>query len=108
GELFRKLSYIGVPPYYVFICRPTLGNETYSVPVEKAYRIFEEARSKGSGLAKRARLVMSHESGKIEVVGLDRDQVYFKYTRAANPKNSSKFLAFNRNPQAQWFDDYEE
>ena len=26
AELFNRLSFIGVPPYYVFLCRPTLGN----------------------------------------------------------------------------------
>ena len=63
ADLFSKLSFIGVPPYYVFLCRPTLGNETYSVPVERGYEIFEKSRTLCSGLAKRARLVMSHESG---------------------------------------------
>ena len=107
-ELFSKLSYIGVPPYYVFLCRPTLGNETYSVPVEKGYEIFEKARIRCSGLAKRARLVMSHESGKIEVIGMTQEQIFFKYLRAANPDNNARFLAFYRNTEADWFDDYKE
>ncbi len=108
GDLFRKLSFIGVPPYYVFLCRPTLGNGAYSVPVEEGYKIFEHARTRGSGLAKRARLVMSHESGKIEVVGMTPTQIFFKYNRAADEENFSRFLVFNRNPEAFWFDDYEE
>ena len=108
AELFSKLSFIGVPPYYVFLCRPTLGNEAYSVPVEKGYEIFEKSRIRCSGLAKRARLVMSHESGKIEVVGMTDDQIFFKYARAANSKDNARFLAFYRNPDANWFDDYEE
>jgi KamA family protein len=70
SELFNKLSYIGVPPYYVFQCRPTLGNRIYSTPVEQSYEVFEQARMMSSGLAKRARLVMSHTTGKIEVIGL--------------------------------------
>ena len=108
AELFSKLSFIGVPPYYVFLCRPTLGNEAYSVPVEKGYEIFEKSRIRCSGLAKRARLVMSHESGKIEVVGMTDDQIFFKYARAANSEDNARFLAFFRNPDANWFDDYEE
>ena len=108
AELFSKLSFIGVPPYYVFLCRPTLGNEAYSVPVEKGYEIFEKSRIRCSGLAKRARLVMSHESGKIEVVGMTDDQIFFKYARAANSEDNARFLAFYRNPNANWFDDYEE
>jgi KamA family protein len=108
AELFSKLSFMGVPPYYVFLCRPTLGNETYSIPVEKGYEIFEKARIRCSGLAKRARLVMSHESGKIEVVGMTQDQIFFKYARAANSEDNARFLAFYRNPDAAWFDDYKE
>jgi len=108
AELFSKLSYIGVPPYYVFLCRPTLGNETYSVPVERGYEIFEKSRTLCSGLAKRARLVMSHESGKIEVVGMTEDQIFFKFLRAADKINDARFMAFFRNPEACWFDDYQE
>jgi lysine 2,3-aminomutase len=108
ADLFTKLSYIGVPPYYVFLCRPTLGNETYSVPVERGYELFEQSRTLCSGLAKRARLVMSHESGKIEVLGMTEDQILFKYLRAADKENNARLLTFFRNPEACWFDDYKE
>jgi KamA family protein len=108
GELFNKLSYIGVPPYYVFQCRPTLGNKMFSVPIEEGFEIFEQARMLGSGLAKRARFVMSHATGKIEVVGMTEEYVYMRYHRAANPAEKARFLVLRRNPDAYWFDDYEE
>ncbi len=108
GELFNRLSYIGVPPYYVFQCRPTLGNKMFSVPVEEGFEIFEQARMQGSGLAKRARYVMSHATGKIEVVGLTEELIFMRYHRAANPEEKARFLVLRRNPQAHWFDDYEE
>ena len=108
AELFNRLSFIGVPPYYVFLCRPTLGNEPFAIPVEDGYEIFEAARNKCSGLAKRARLVMSHETGKVEMVGMSDGQVFFKYNRSANVENDGKLLVFESNPGAYWFDDYEE
>jgi len=108
AKLFEKLSFIGVPPYYVFLCRPTLGNEPYFVPVERGYQLFELARTKCSGLGKRARLVMSHKTGKVEVVGMTETQIFFKYIRAVEAENFQKFLVFQRNPEAYWFDDYEE
>ena len=108
AELFNRLSFIGVPPYYVFLCRPTLGNEPFAIPVEDGYEIFETARNKCSGLAKRARLVMSHETGKVEMAGMSDGQVFFKYNRSADTENNGKFLAFDSNPGAYWFDDYEE
>ena len=108
AELFNRLSFIGVPPYYVFLCRPTLGNEPFAIPIEEGYEVFEQARSRCSGLAKRARLVMSHETGKIEMVGISKGQVFLKYNRSADVENDAKFLVFNSNPDAYWFDDYEE
>jgi lysine 2,3-aminomutase len=108
AELFRKCSFAGVPPYYVFQCRPTLGNKTYSLPLERAYEIFETAKMKCSGLAKRARLCMSHETGKIEIVGMTYKHVMFKYHRAADPELSGSFYVCKRNPDGHWFDDYTE
>lgn len=106
SELLNELSYLGVPPYYVFQCRPTEGNESYSVPLERAFGIFQESMERASGLAKRARFSMSHVTGKIEVLGLTEDRILFKYHRAADPKRAGKILMFRRNPEAHWFDDY--
>ena len=108
AEMFNKLSYIGVPPYYVFQCRPTLGNRIYVTPIEEAFEIFETARTRCSGLAKRARFVMSHATGKIEVVGLTGRYIYFKYLRSPIEDNDAKFMVYKRDPDAYWFDDYKE
>ncbi|GIS85030.1 MAG: hypothetical protein CM1200mP16_13300 [Nitrospina sp.] len=66
ADLFSKLSFIGVPPYYVFLCRPTLGNETYSVPIEKGYEIFEKARIRCSGLPKELALLCRMNQEKLK------------------------------------------
>ncbi len=108
AELLAKLSFIGAVPYYIFQCRPALGNKAYTVPIEQGYDIIEQAKSLISGLAKRVRFVMSHSTGKIEVVGKTEDFVYFKYHRAANDLESGRFLALLSNPNACWLDDYAE
>lgn len=108
ATLFERLSYMGVPPYYVFQCRPTLGNRPYSVPVELAYDIFTQAQSRCSGLAGRARFVMSHTSGKIEIVGKSDGHVYMRYHRSPNAAVNGRFMVFKSNPAAHWFDDYDE
>lgn len=108
ADLFAELSFIGIPPYYVFQCRPASGNKGYAVPIEEGYQIFEQAKARVSGLAKRARFVMSHISGKIEIIGLTDNRVYFKYHRAADDSDSSSFMVLNSNPDAYWFDDYDE
>jgi len=108
AELFQNLTAIGVAPYYIFQCRPSRGNRSYAVPVEEGYQIFEKAKSFVSGLAKRARFVMSHQSGKIEIVGLSEENIYLKYHRAYRQSDSGKFMVMKRNPQAFWLDDYDD
>ncbi|HEY6804845.1 MAG TPA: KamA family radical SAM protein [Pyrinomonadaceae bacterium] len=106
AELFGRLSFNGVVPYYLFICRPTSGNEPYMVPVEKALEIFEEARRQLAGLAKQARLCMSHRTGKVEVVGKMENKIVFRYHRAPNPLDCGRVMVFDSDPNAGWFDDY--
>lgn len=108
AELLAKLSFVGVVPYYVFQCRPALGNKAYTVPIEAGYEIVEQAKARVSGLAKRCRFVMSHSSGKVEIVGKTDEYVYFKYHRAAEDANSGRFITFRSNPSACWLDDYNE
>ncbi|GBD94075.1 L-lysine 2,3-aminomutase [bacterium BMS3Abin05] len=108
AESMNQLSYIGVPPYYFFQGRPTLGNKPFAVPVEESLEIFNKAKMKCSGLAKRAHLVMSHFTGKIEIVGKTNGYTYFHYHRAANPEDKGRFFVFRSNPNAYWFDDYTE
>jgi KamA family protein len=108
GELLNKLSYIGAIPYYIFQCRPALGNKAYTVPIEEGYEIVEQTKSMVSGLAKRVRYAMSHATGKIEILGKTKGFVYFKYHRAADDANSGRFMVFKSNPDACWLDDYDE
>jgi lysine 2,3-aminomutase len=108
SDLMAKLSFIGDVPYYIFQCRPALGNKMFTVPIEEGYEIVEKAKAMVSGLAKRCRFVMSHSTGKIEIIGKTQDLVYFKYHRAATDEDSGRFLIFKSNPRACWFDDYDE
>ena len=107
-ELLEELSFMGVPPYYVFQCRPTAGNKTYSTKIEETIDLVESVRAKVSGLAARVRYVMSHETGKIEILGKTSELIFFRYHRAADPENAGKFMVYKRNPDAHWFDDYKE
>jgi L-lysine 2,3-aminomutase len=78
------------------------------VPIEEGYRIVEEAKAKVSGLAKRMRFVMSHSTGKIEIVAVTEDKTVFKYHRAADDADSGKVMIYKNNPRACGRDDYEE
>lgn len=105
AELMRKLSYIGVPPYYFFQCRPTEGNLSFEPSLVESFRALEKAKKQVSGLARRARLAMSHESGKIEMVGLTKDHIYLRYHRARRQENDGRFMVYHRDDEAYWLDD---
>jgi KamA family protein len=105
GELFRKLSWIGCPPYYLFQGRPTAGNAPYRVPIVQGWAVFQEAKHMGSGLARRARYVMSHESGKIEIMAVDENYIYLRNHRAKDPALRGRFMIYRRDDEAYWLDD---
>lgn len=105
AELFRVLNFVGVAPYYLFQGRPTEGNRAFDLPLVRSYEVFEGAKARVSGLGKRARLVMSHASGKIEVVGVDARHIYLRYHRAKDPRDEGRFMVFERDDSACWLDE---
>lgn len=107
AELFKILAYIGCPPYYLFQARPTAGNEPYVVPIVRGWQIFSEALRHGPGLARRARFVMSHETGKIEITGVDDNYIYMRYHRAKKRESIGRFMVYHRDDDACWLDQLE-
>ena len=107
AALYRRLSFIGCPSYYLFQGRPTAGNRPYEVPIVRGFEIFSQAHQQGSGLARRARFVMSHETGKIEVLAIDDRHMYMRYHRAKDAALRGQFMVFKRNDEAGWLDELE-
>ncbi len=111
AELLNKLVSIGVNPYYVFQCRPVKRvKHHFQIPLYKGYMIVEDAKKMLNGHSKRFRYVMSHRTGKIEIVGVmdneNKDtEMYFKYHQAKDPKNIGKFFKRKLNKSAGWLDD---
>ena len=104
-ELFEELSFLGIAPYYVFVNRPTIGNKPFCLPITEAYKIFTNATRGLSGIARRAKLVMSHASGKIQVAGLTDRHIFLRYNRARDVNNEYNMMVFQRDDKALWFDD---
>lgn len=104
GSMFRELSFLDCPQYYVFQGRPTAGNEPYEVPILQGLDLFQEANRHVSGLAKRARFAMSHKTGKIEIVGADDRFLYMRYHRAHKKEDFGKMVVALRNEEAYWLD----
>lgn len=108
GELLDELSWAGVAPYYFFQNRPVAGNFDFVVPFEKGVQIVEEAKARTSGLGKRVRYVMSHSSGKIEILAVENGKIYLKYHQARNPEDYGRFMVYDCPKDAAWFDDLPE
>jgi len=93
-----------VTPYYFFINRPVAGNRDFVLPLERVYRLVEEAKARTSGLGKRVRLAMSHTSGKIEILAIEDGKAYLKYHQSRDGEYG-KFMVLDCPPDAAWFDD---
>lgn len=104
-KLFRELAAAGAPQYYLFQGRPTAGNLPYRVPIVRGWEIFQEAMRGVSGLAKRARFVMSHDAGKVEVLAVTGSQILVRYHRAKDPADRGRIVAYRRDDDAAWLDE---
>ncbi|MBW1644503.1 MAG: KamA family radical SAM protein, partial [Deltaproteobacteria bacterium] len=83
SELMHKLLRMGINPYYVFQCRPVKRvKKHFQIPLVQAVEIVEKARSYLDGHGKRFRFIMSHKTGKIEIIGIIGDKIYLKYHQA--------------------------
>ena len=106
AQLHNKLVSIGVNPYYVFQCRPVKRvKNRFQVPLFRGYEIVENAKKKLNGNSKRFKYIMSHQNGKIEIMGIMDDYIYFKYHQAKVPANIGKFFKRKLNKTAGWLDD---
>ena len=89
GSLVKNLTSIGVLPYYIFQCRPVTGvMNHFQVPLRKGYDIVTSAMNAQNGLGKSLRFMMSHVTGKIEILGIrDPRFMLFKYHEAVMPSD---------------------
>lgn len=93
-DLINALTRVGIVPYYIFQCRPVKGvANNFQVPIRTGYEIIEQAKTMLDGHGKRFRYIMSHRTGKIEILGfLNKDEMIFKYHQAKNPNNYNKIF----------------
>ena len=107
AEMYSTLSHIGCTPYYLFQGRPTAGNEPYEIPIVEGWKIFQQALTRGSGLARCARYCMSHETGKVEIMSIDDAHMYLRYHQAKSDDDIGRFLICRRDENAYWLDQLE-
>jgi KamA family protein len=106
ATLMKKLVSIGVSPYYVFQCRPVSRVKShFQVPFVRGLKVVEGAKKTLDGHSKRFKYCMSHYTGKVEILGIEGDQIYMRYNQARYVKDRSRFFSKKVNSKAAWLDD---
>ena len=105
ANLFNSLIRNRIIPYYIFQCRPvTHVKNAVSGAACGRRKIVDQAKAKCNGFSKRVRYAMSHETGKIEILGMLNDkEMLFKYHQAKDPKNSSRIFTVELEDRQAWF-----
>ncbi|KQC11840.1 MAG: lysine 2,3-aminomutase [Candidatus Cloacimonas sp. SDB] len=107
AKLQNQITSIGINPYYVFQCRPVKRvKKHFQIPVYEGYRIIEKAKTKLNGHSKRFRYVMSHKTGKIEILGPINDKMIFKYHQAKEARDQGKMFVRKLSKTAGWLDEF--
>lgn len=132
--LHEETRRMGIKPKYIFQGRDIQGHKSFSLPVEKAWRIHNEAM-KGISDTGRSRFAMSTEWGKMEIIslidgfeipteqranmpapvlrlleGLFADGlIVFKSHRSPHEaETQGDLIIAKRNPEALWISGYED
>jgi lysine 2,3-aminomutase len=106
AKVQSNLVRIGINPYYVFQCRPVKRvRRHFTVPIARSYEIVERAKATLDGYSKRFKFVMSHRTGKMEIVGIMGDRVLFKYHEAKDRKNDGRIIQRTLTEEAAWLDE---
>ncbi len=71
AQMWKTQVALGCIPYYMFVARDTGAKHYFSVPLERAWRIFKEAYQSVSGVVRTVRgPCMSTDPGKIQILGV--------------------------------------
>ena len=116
----RALYRVGVSNHYFFCGRDIVAYKAFNVPIETACQLLNESQKGLSGVETHARLSITHYKGKTEVAAVTNEPIpglagsengvlIFKILRnAAGAPDRGKVCIVGRNPDAIWFDDYED
>ncbi len=116
----RALYRVGVNNHYFFCGRDIVAYRHFNVPIETVWNLLNESQKGLSGVESHARLSITHYKGKTEVAavtnepipgvpGTENGVLIFKILRnALDAPDRGKVCIVGRNPDAIWFDDYED
>src|SRR5499433_1849150 len=105
---FERCHHVGVRPYYLFQGRPVKGASHFQVPLCRGLEIVRGINQRLSGIQKTFKYIMSHYTGKIEILDLgDDNRVYMRYHQNKVPEKIGKIFSRRYVEEACWLDDLE-
>lgn len=109
AETFAKCHQIGNRPYYLFQARPVKGALHFQVPLRRGVEIAHGINQRLSGIHKTFKYIMSHHTGKIEILDLGADgRVYMRYHQNKCSQEIGKVFSRPYVEGACWLDDLPE
>ena len=103
---FAKCHEIGVRPYYLFQGRPVKAASHFQVPLRRGIEVARGVNQRLSGIQKTFKYIMSHYTGKIEILDIDSDdRVYMRYHQNKHPEKIGKVFSRPYVEGACWLDD---
>ena len=112
ARMWRRQAQVGCIPYYLFVERDTGARRYFELPLAQTWRIFREAYSAVSGLARTVRgPSMSTIPGKVQILGVSEagsEKVFvLRFLQARNPDWVGRPFLAKYDPQACWLDELE-
>jgi len=83
---------------------PCYEKDEFQVPLHDAYHLIDETRKQLDGLSKRFRFVMSHLTGKIEILGWGDGGIYAKYHQTNRASLHNKIFHRRLGKDIGWLD----
>ncbi|WP_457660544.1 KamA family radical SAM protein [Sinorhizobium medicae] len=109
AKTFAKCHQMGVRPYYLFQGRPVKGASHFQVSLRHGLEIAHGINQRLSGIEKTFKYIMSHYTGKIEILDLGADgRVYMRYHQNKAPEKIGKIFSRPHREGACWLDDLPE
>ncbi|PCK76935.1 hypothetical protein CPT34_32775 [Rhizobium sophoriradicis] len=106
---FARCHQMGVRPYYLFQGRPVKGASHFQVSLRRGLEIVHGINQRLSGIQKTFKYIMSHYTGKIEILDLGVDgRVYMRYHQNKASERIGKIFSRPHREGACWLDDLPE
>ena len=106
ADTFAKCHAIGVRPYYLFQGRPVKAASHFQIPLRRGVEIVRGINQRLNGIQKTFKYIMSHHTGKIEILDLgDDNRLYMRYHQSKDTAKIGKLFSRPYVEGACWLDD---